>query len=127
MISADYVRGFVDGEGCFYILTSQRIACEFQVSQKSKGVLEEIQCFFGCGYIKRKYDKSGTYVYVVKDVHNLFKVIVPFFKENPLVVKREQFSKFSRVVELQYKKLHLTKQGKEQIARIKMGTSETIR
>jgi len=127
MITADYVRGFVDGEGCFYILNSKRIACEFQVSQKNRAVLDSIKKFFGCGYVKPKYDKSGTWVYLVKNVHNLSTKIVPFFREHPLIVKNKQFKKFAEVVELQSKKLHLTKVGKERIAYLKSGSSETIR
>ena len=126
-ITPDYIRGFVDGEGCFYILNSRRIACEFQVSQKARAVLDKMQEFFGCGYVKPKYDKAGTYVYLVKKVSDLSNTIVPFFEDNPLVVKHAQFARFARAVELQSKKLHLTKEGKEEIARLKLGSSETIR
>ena len=127
MITADYVRGFVDGEGCFYILNTKRIACEFQVSQKNKVVLKSMREFFGCGYIKPKYDKTRTWVYLVKNIHDLSTKIVPFFREHPLIVKYNQFEKFAEAVELQSKKLHLTPEGKKRITCLKSGSSETIR
>ena len=127
MLNAEYIRGFVDGEGCFYILNTQRVACEFQVSQKQRLVLDEMCKFFKCGYVKPKYDKAGTYVYLVKSIHDLVTKIVPFFREHPLIVKNEQFERFAQVVEMQYVKEHLTAAGKKKIALIKLGTSETIR
>ncbi len=127
MLSPDYICGFVDGEGCFYILNTGRIACEFQISQKDKKILEEIKRFFGCGYIKPKYDKSGTYVYIVKNTHDLAYKIVPFFMRHNLIVKKEQFAKFAEVVSLKSKKLHLTTDGKSRVKSIKSGSSETIR
>jgi intein-encoded DNA endonuclease-like protein len=120
-ITSDYIRGFVDGEGCFYILNSKRIACEFQVSQKRRAVLDQMQKFFGCGYVKSKYDKAGTFVYLVKSIADLKTKVVPFFWEHPLIVKREQFEKFAEAVELQSKKLHLTNEGKKRIAQLKVG------
>ena len=127
MITSDYVCGFVDGEGCFYILNTKRIACEFQVSQKQRAVLNELQEFFKCGYVKPKYDKAQTFVYVVKQIRDLSTIIVPFFKEHPLLVKREQFEVFAKAVQIQSTKLHLTAEGKQQIACLKLGSSETIR
>ncbi len=127
MLTSDYIRGFVDGEGCFYILATKRIACEFQVSQKQRAVLESMREFFGCGYVKPKYDKAGTYVYLVKNIHDLSTKIVPFFREHPLIVKSDQFEKFAQVVEMQKNKLHLTAEGRERIKALKLGSSETIR
>ena len=127
MLTADYIRGFVDGEGCFYILNTERVACEFQVSQKDRTVLDLMQKYFGCGYVKPKYDKAGTYVFLVKGIRDLSAKIVPFFKEHPLMIKQKQFEKFARVVEMQARKEHLTKEGKQKIAYLKLDTSETIR
>ena len=127
MLTSDYICGFVDGEGCFYILNTERVACEFQVSQKNRVVLDLMQRFFGCGYVKPKYDKAGTYVYIVKSIQDLSAKIVPFFREHPLIIKRDQFEKFAKVVEMQALKEHLTDEGKRKIAVLKLGTSETIR
>ena len=127
MLTSDYICGFVDGEGCFYILHSARIACEFQASQKQRAVLDQMQGFFGCGYVKPKYDKAGTFVYLVKNISDLSRIIVPFFREHPLIVKRNQFERFAQAGELQAAKLHLTAEGKELIKALKLGSSETTR
>ena len=127
MITSDYICGFVDGEGCFYILNTKRVACEFQVSQKKRPVLDQMRDFFGCGYIKPKYDKAGTFVYVVKDIRSLSTIIVPFFREHPLIVKRDQFETFAKIVEMVVAKDHLSVSGRESIATLKLGSSETIR
>ena len=84
-------------------LNSKRIARGFQVSQKQRAVLDEMQKFFGCGYVKPKYDRAGTHVYLVKNITDLSIKIVPFFKGNPLIVKREQFERFAQAVEIQAK------------------------
>ncbi len=123
----DYICGFVDGEGCFYILNSKRVACEFQVSQKYPAVLEKIRDSFGCGYIKTKYDVGQTHVYIVKRIEDLATKIVPFFREHPLIVNRDQFERFAEVVGIQRSKAHLTADGRAKVAALKSGTSETIR
>ena len=127
MLTPAYICGFVDGEGCFYILNTERIACEFQVSQKKRAVLDQMREYFGCGYVKTKYDVGNTHAYIVKSVQDLATKIVPFFREHPLIVKREQFERFAQVVEIQRSKAHLTAEGKLKVAYLKSGTSETIR
>ena len=127
MLKSDYVCGLVDGEGCFYILNSKRIACEFQVSQKSVTILKLLMEFFGCGYIKPKYDNARTSVFVVKSIRDLSKRIIPFFKEHSLIIKKEQFEKFAQVVDILQKRQHRTKAGRIKITELKSGTSETIR
>ena len=82
---------------------------------------------FGCGYVKPKYDKAGTYVYLVKSVRDLAEKVVPFFRDHPLRVKRGQFQRFAQAVEIQRSKAHLTVEGRRKIAELKSGTSETIR
>ena len=90
-------------------------------------MLDQMRDFFECGYVKPKYDKAGTFVYLVKSIDDLVAKIVPFFREHPLIVKRNQFEKFAEAVGIQRSKAHLTVAGKERIAQLKSGTSETIR
>ena len=86
-----------------------------------------IKDYFKCGYIKSKYDKSNTKVYVVKDVRNLKNVIVAFFRKHQLIIKDNEFRKFAKIVEIIGNKEHLTKNGRNKIIQIKSGSSETIR
>ena len=126
-ITPDYLCGLVDGEGCFYILATKKFGCEFQISQKDKKILEQIRLFLKCGYVKSNYDKHKTWVFVVKDIKSLSEKIIPFFQKNQLIVKKEQFVKFLKVVEIIQHKEHLTTKGKEKIRSIKLGASETTR
>lgn len=83
-ISADYIVGFTDGEGCFSLHISKRTKSpfglfftpSFSVSQNttSVAVLEEIQTFLGCGFIRpdRKTSK-----YEVRDLDSLEQKIIP--------------------------------------------------
>src|SRR3990167_5053964 len=61
-VSNEYLSGFVDGEGCFYVGFGKRedlplkwqIITEFHLSQNpgGKNVLEEFSRRLGCGYLK---------------------------------------------------------------------------
>ena len=90
-ITADSLVGFLDGEGCFTIHISRRQSSRFglfftpslSVSQNttSVSVLEDIQAFFGCGFIRpdRKTSK-----YLVRDLEHLVDSMLPFFQKHPL-------------------------------------------
>ncbi|MDP2951192.1 MAG: LAGLIDADG family homing endonuclease, partial [bacterium] len=89
-------------------------------------ILEEIKRYFNCGFIKSNCDKSGTWVYIVKDIKSLEERILPFFDKHPPIVKKEQFARFKKVVRIIANKEHLKQSGKTKIKNIKLGASETI-
>ena len=124
-ISNQYLAGFVDGEGCFYIGFSKRddlplgwqIITEFHVSQNPGGkkVLETIKTRLGCGYIKPNHSKSLndiSLVLIVKDRKDLKEKLIPFFKRNTLHTQKwQEFLVFKKTIDLIEKRKHLTKQG----------------
>lgn len=124
-ISDDYIVGFVDGEGCFYVGFSKRddlpikwqIITEFHITQNpgSQNVLEAIQKRFGCGYLKPNHAKSTddkTWVLVIKDRKDLKEHIIPFFDTHPLLsAKRHDYFVFKQVLLMIEKRSHLTKEG----------------
>ena len=127
-----WVIGFVDGEGCFCVSINRnkeakigwQVVPEFVVTQGEKSLqsLQELEKFFSCGkiFVNRRYDnhKEHLYRFCVRSLADLRGMIIPFFKDNPLrTAKREDFIKFSKVVELMNGK-HLTREGIEQIAKI---------
>ncbi|HYS43101.1 MAG TPA: hypothetical protein VEM32_03885 [Geobacteraceae bacterium] len=58
-------------------------------------------------------------VYEVFRLDDLLRRIIPFFEANPLITaKAEDFRKFSVVVRMMERKLHLTVEGLTEIARI---------
>ena len=127
-ISDDYLRGFVEGEGCFYIgivrssetLTHWQVVYFFKVSQNPSGrvVLEKLKEKLGCGYIKRnsltdKTDKSLAFV--VRDLPSLSEKVIPFFKDMLFTQKKDDFQKFSQVVVIVSLGKHLKKTGMKEI------------
>ena len=126
-LNDDYLVGFVEGEGMFYIgvvpssetKSGWQVIHFFKVSQNPVGI-EVLKYFlfkFGCGYIKENNKKDSTdksLAYVVRDFKSLRNVIIPFF-EGKLVIKRDAFEKFKRVIELIGYKKHLGLEGISEI------------
>jgi LAGLIDADG endonuclease len=139
LVSADWVVGFVDGEGCFSIgfvrqpnrrsrrgyKTGYQVAHSFVAVQgaKSAAVLDALQSFFGVGAVtvNRRHDnhKEHLYRYTVSRRDDLLRVIIPFFRQNPLLTsKRMDFETFARCVEICHEGGHLTSMGLIEIAEL---------
>ncbi len=129
-ISDDYIIGFVEGEGMFYIgivrssetKTGWQVIYFLKVSQNPIGrvVLQRIKDRLACGYIKANSltDKTDrSLAYVVRDLPSLRDVVIPFF-EGKLVIKKEAFEKFKQVLKLVETKQHLTAKGIKEILEI---------
>ncbi len=129
-ISDDYIVGFVEGEGMFYIgivrsretKTGWQVIYLFKVSQNPIGreVLLALKDKFGCGYVKENSKSDPTdksLAYVVRDLISLKSIVIPFF-ENRLIIKKDAFNKFRRVIELVYEKKHFTREGMKEITSI---------
>jgi hypothetical protein len=130
MISDDYIAGFVDGEGMFYVSvvpsketkTGWQVIYFFKISQNPIGrfVLEEIKEKFSCGYIKANSLTDSTdksLAYVVRDLSSLRDIIIPFFK-GKLKIKDSVFKKFTRIIQIVDKKEHLKRNGIKKILNI---------
>ena len=122
-IGDDYLIGFVEGEGMFYIgvvksletKTKWQVIYFFKVSQNPKGILalEALKKRLNCGYIKSnsKSDKTDkSLAFVVRDLLSIRNNVIPFFEGN-LLIKSDAFEKFKTVVEMVYLKKHLAKDG----------------
>ena len=122
-ISDDYIIGFVEGEGMFYIgivpsketKTGWQVIYFLKVSQNPIGrvVLQRIKDRLACGYIKANSltDKTDrSLAYVVRDLPSLRDVVIPFF-EGKLIIKKDAFEKFKRVIKLVDQKKHFTSEG----------------
>jgi LAGLIDADG endonuclease len=138
-ISADWVVGFVDGEGCFSIgfvrqpdrvsrrgyRTGYQVSHRFAVVQgaRSRRCLDELEAFFGVGSvgINRRHDnhKEHLYRYSVQARDDLLKVIVPFFRKHLLrTSKSNDFEAFAQSLEIVRSGRHLTTAGLIEIAKI---------
>ena len=130
---AQWVVGFVDGEGCFSISVVRNATCrlgwqvqhEFSVAQASpsNAALELLVGFFGCGSIieNQRHDdhRHALHRYSVKRRSDLRDVILPFFEQHPLITaKRADFERFAQVLRWMDQGRHLDVAGLQDIARV---------
>jgi len=128
-----WIIGFIDGEGCFSVSifrnhttkSGWQIFPELIVTQgaKSKKALEELKRFFQCGeiYVNRRHDdhREDLYRFCVRRLVDLDGKIIPFFQKNQLkTAKRNDFKRFSQVVEIMKSKKHLIRKNQVKIAKI---------
>lgn len=141
-----WIRGFVDGEGCFSVgfvaqpdivdpkrpfgrrkayKTGYQVYHSFAVVQgeRSLSSLELIRDFFRIGkiYRNRRHDnhKEDMYKYEVSKREDILNVIIPFFKKYPLLTaKHHDFNKFTIILEMMAQKKHRTFEGLIKIAEI---------
>ncbi len=130
--TAGWVLGFVDGEGTFSISIFRnatmtfgwQVFPEFVVTQGESGLnaLEKIQDFFKCGNIYRNSrsdnHREDLYRYCVRNLNHLVKVIVLFFQQHSLVVKKRDFNLFKKAINEINAGEHRTKAGLAKLAKI---------
>ena len=125
-INPNYIVGLVDGEGSFtaYVKNpdskkevKRRTKVEprfyLKLIEKDKKILYKLKKFFGCGAVYFQKDKrenhQDCYRYEVANRNDLEKIIIPFFRNNPLNLhsKRRDFEIFCRILKMVKKKKHL--------------------
>ena len=126
-LDAQWVTGFVDGEGCFFVgfnkhsdmKTGFQVLPEFTVVQHERDVqlLFALKEFFGCGVVRSNH--GDRVAFRVRGQDNLLQRVVPFFVEHPLKSKkRVDFEKFRTVLIKMEAGDHLTANGVDEIRRI---------
>ena len=126
-LDAQWITGFVDGEGCFHVsinphkemTTGYQVLPEFTVVQHKRDVqiLHALKDYFGCGVVRVNHGDRMTYRVRSKD--HLLKYIVPFFVKHPLKTKKNvDFKKFRRILLMMEKDVHLQADGIEAIRAI---------
>lgn len=122
-LPGDYVAGFTDGEGCFYLTyrsetkrkrpgrpTYYRWLPYFAMTVRKDdvGILQKIKNTLGCGniyFLKSKRSRWGTQAYFgVQHIDNLYEKIMPFFKKYRLRAKKRcDFDLWCQGLEILYK------------------------
>ena len=126
-LDAQWVTGFVDGEGCFHVGINQhsdmktgfQVLPEFTVVQHERDVqlLFALKAFFGCGVVRSNH--GDRMAFRVRGQEHLLQRIVPFFVEHPLKSKkRVDFEKFRSILLMMEAGEHLTVVGVERIREI---------
>lgn len=122
-----YLAGFVDGEGSFNVSFKKasdrgwnwRVSACFNVSQRDPHVLYLLRETLGCGLIRDRGD--GVYYFEVHKPDDLLGKVIPFFRQYELrsPEKRETLKVFAQICELMADKAHLTREGIEEIVRLR--------
>jgi hypothetical protein len=126
-LDAQWIVGFVDGEGCFHVSINAhpemtagfQVLPEFTVVQHERDVqvLHALKSYFGCGVVRTNH--ADRMAYRVRGHEHLSKNIVPFFEKHPLKTrKRVDFVKFREIVNLMSRGEHLNGDGVEKIREI---------
>ncbi len=126
-LDAQWVVGFVDGEGCFHVGISKdsdlklgyQVLPEFTVVQHERDVQvhHALKANFGCGVVRKNH--GDRMAYRVRSKEHLLQRIIPFFEKHPLKTKkRVDFAKFRRILLLMDAGDHLTHGGIERIGEI---------
>jgi hypothetical protein len=132
MLTADYVVGLVDGEGCFsvHLNRSQRRRAKVEprfclkLRAMDRPILEAVRDFFQCGkvYVQRDHRPNHglCYRFEVNNRQDLREKVIPFFVLHPprFPSKQYDFALFRCVVELITKDAHLTADGLETIEQL---------
>lgn len=135
MVSADYIVGLTDGEGCFYVLIKSplnkcgggRITLNFfiKVQEQDKGMLDKVRNFLGCGSVyfqsESRENHSQCYRYTVNTHTEILGIIIPFFRKHQLqsFSKRKNFELFCKIAELVKNGAHHSKFGLGRIRLLK--------
>jgi hypothetical protein len=126
-LDAQWITGFVDGEGCFYVginpheemTAGFQVLPEFTVVQHERDVqvLHALKAHFGCGVVRVNH--GDRMAYRVRGIKHLLEHIVPFFVKHPLKTRKNvDFLKFRDVLLLIDAGAHLTVEGIERIRSI---------
>ena len=132
MLTADYVLGLVDGEGCFavHFNRSQRRRAKVEprfclkLRADDRTLLDELQAFFRCGQVyvqrDRRPNHSLCYRFEVSNRQELFEKVLPFFEQHRLrsPSKQRDFALFRRVLSLLSEDAHRTDDGLESMRQL---------
>ena len=127
-LDAQWIVGFVDGEGCFHVGLNKnpdmkvgyQVLPEFTVVQHERDVqvLHGLKAYFGCGVVRSNH--GDRMAYRVRNRKHLEERILPFFMKHSLKTKkRVDFQKFRRVCLMMGRGDHLTPEGLDEIRRIR--------
>ena len=129
-LDANWIVGFVDGEGCFHVSINKipkmslgwQVLPEFRIVQHEKDdkVLYQIKEYFDFGHVKiNRRDHHGIRKeFRARGLKNLNKIVEFFTKHKLQTSKQKDFEIFSQIIQLMNNQKHLTTEGLDQIAQL---------
>ena len=129
-LTADWVCGFTDGEGTFFIsierqakmVLGKQVRLGFKITQGEKNiqVLYKIKEFFGVGIVKPQRSDGSVWEYRVGNFKTVSGHILPFFAKHKLyTTKKFDFLRFRYVHVMMMRGEHLTQEGLTKIEKIR--------
>ena len=123
-----WLAGFTDAEGCFSVVIfksktskfGEAVKLSFILTQslRDEFLIKSLIEYLGCGFTS--LDDRGTIDFKVSDFSSIINIIIPFFVKYHLHGNKSlDFSDFSKVVSLMVNKKHLTKEGLDEIKKIR--------
>ena len=125
----NWLAGFTSGEGCFWVnvwqnstsATGYQVKLVFEISQHilDEIIMKSLVEFLKCGII---FKNREVISFRVTKFHDITEKIIPLFRQEKYPihgVKALDFADFCKVAKLMKDQKHLTKQGLEQIKKIK--------
>ena len=136
MLSADYIVGLIDGEGCFYVnilhpnkkwsRVKPSVEPHFylKMQEEELPLLEKVKSAFGCGAIYLQKDKRPNHVscfrYEVNSQRDIQNILIPFFDKHPLQSKKKKnYAIFRQIAMMVREGLHKNERGFKKILRLK--------
>jgi len=135
IVSADYIVGLTDGEGCFYVNVSNsplylggaRVGLSFHIkmNEKDKDLLRKVKNTLECGNVyfqkEQRENHAQCYRYTVGSHRDVIGKIIPFFKKHHLqsASKQKSFKAFCEISGIVQARKHLTKSGIKRIRELK--------
>lgn len=127
-----WVSGFTSGDGCFKVSIRESKLCKagsrvvllFILTQhiRDEILLKSLVNFFGCG---QTFSYKDYIEFRCQSFKKIYENILPFFYKYPILgVKTQDFEDWAKVAEIIRTKVHLTKEGIDEIRKIKVGMNK---
>lgn len=135
ILDPNWLTGFVDGEGLFYVgvsksknvISGYSISVEFAVSQhiRDELLLTKFIEYLECGRISKAATRPDSVTFTVRKFNDIKEKVISFFQKFPLQgEKHRDFLDFWKVVKLVEDKSHLTELGIKKIKSLKSGMNK---
>jgi hypothetical protein len=131
--SLHWLAGFTDAEGCFFVALKkspgsklgEAVWLRFILTQhaRDEDFLRNLIFTLNCG---RYIPKSGYGEFIVEKFTDVSNKVIPIFEEFKLHgIKSQNFEDFKKVALLMKNKVHLTREGLDEIKKIKGGMNKS--
>ena len=141
-VSADYIVGLTDGEGCFYVLLNKsplyrtgygvHLHFHIKMQQIDREVLIKVRNTLECGEVyfqsEKRQNHTHCYRYTVSAHRDILEKIIPFFRKHPLQTysKNKNFELFVQIADLVANGKHLTSSGVNLIKELKAKMNQRV-